>query len=134
MQMKQTNLFILVHTASLAMTQLSAPCMKNLHIKCIPLHDVGSVQMASAEQEIPTSFVIKPWRWRQRRPPKRWYPTTTLHDVITQKVEAVRFSETLVSYHNTTRRDNPEDGGKMDLRNVGILPQHYTTSQPRRWT
>jgi hypothetical protein len=26
----------------------------------------------------------------------------------------------------------PEDGGSMDLRNVGILPQHYTASQPRR--
>jgi len=26
----------------------------------------------------------------------------------------------------------PEDGGNMDLRNVGILPQHYMTSQPRR--
>jgi hypothetical protein len=26
-----------------------------------------------------------------------------------------------------------EDGGSMDLRNVGILPQHYTAPQPRRW-
>jgi len=26
----------------------------------------------------------------------------------------------------------PEDGGSMDLRNVGILPQHYTASQPQR--
>jgi hypothetical protein len=26
----------------------------------------------------------------------------------------------------------PEDGGSKVLRNVGILPQHYTTSQPRR--
>jgi len=26
----------------------------------------------------------------------------------------------------------PEDGGSMDLQNVGILPCHYTTSQPRR--
>jgi hypothetical protein len=25
-----------------------------------------------------------------------------------------------------------EDGGSMVLRNVGILPQHYTASQPRR--
>jgi len=25
-----------------------------------------------------------------------------------------------------------EDGGIMDLRNAGILPQHYTASQPRR--
>jgi hypothetical protein len=25
-----------------------------------------------------------------------------------------------------------EDGGSMDLRNVDILPQHYTTSQPWR--
>jgi len=24
-----------------------------------------------------------------------------------------------------------EDGGRMDLRNVGILPQHYTASQAR---
>jgi hypothetical protein len=27
---------------------------------------------------------------------------------------------------------HPEDGGCMDLRNVGILPQHYTASQTRR--
>jgi hypothetical protein len=27
---------------------------------------------------------------------------------------------------------HPEDGGSMDLRNVGIPPQHYTASQPRR--
>jgi hypothetical protein len=26
----------------------------------------------------------------------------------------------------------PEDGGTMDLWNVGILPQHYTASQLRR--
>jgi len=26
----------------------------------------------------------------------------------------------------------PEDGGNMDLRNVSILPQHYTASQSRR--
>jgi hypothetical protein len=26
----------------------------------------------------------------------------------------------------------PEDGGSMDLRNVGTLPRHYTASQPRR--
>jgi len=25
-----------------------------------------------------------------------------------------------------------EDGGSMDLRNVGILLKHYTASQPRR--
>jgi len=24
----------------------------------------------------------------------------------------------------------PEDGGSMALRHVGILPQHYTASQP----
>jgi hypothetical protein len=28
---------------------------------------------------------------------------------IILKMEAARFSETLVSYHNTTRRQNPED-------------------------
>jgi len=25
-----------------------------------------------------------------------------------------------------------EDGGRMGLRNVGLLPQHYKASQPRR--
>jgi len=39
-----------------------------------------------------------------RRPLKRWYPTTTLYDVTAQKT-----SETLVSYHNTSWRHNPED-------------------------
>jgi hypothetical protein len=37
----------------------------------------------------------------------------------------------LISYHNNTRR-HPEDGGSMVLRNVCILPQHYTASQPWR--
>jgi hypothetical protein len=47
-------------------------------------------------------------KWRQHGPPKRWYPTAPLHDVI------------------------PENGGSKVLRNVGILPQHYTESQPQR--
>jgi len=25
-----------------------------------------------------------------------------------------------------------QGGGRIDLRNVGVLPQHYTVSQPRR--
>jgi hypothetical protein len=74
----------------------------------------------------------QPRRWRQHGPLKRWYTTTTLHGVTTQKMEAVRTSETLASYHNTTWRHNPEDGGSMDLWNVGILPQHYTMSHPTR--
>jgi hypothetical protein len=29
--------------------------------------------------------LTSPWRWRQHGPPKRWYLTTSLHGVITQK-------------------------------------------------
>jgi hypothetical protein len=47
-------------------------------------------------------------------------------------MEAARTSETLVSYHISTYNYIPEDGVSMDLRNVGILPHHYTVSQPRR--
>jgi hypothetical protein len=42
--------------------------------------------------------------------------TATLHGVTTQKTSTL----------------HPEDGGSMDLWNAGILPQHYTASQPRR--
>jgi hypothetical protein len=50
-------------------------------------------------------------RWRQLGPLKRRYPTTTLRSVTTQKTA---------------------DGGSLDLWNVGILPQHYEASEPRR--
>jgi hypothetical protein len=74
----------------------------------------------------------QPRRWRQHGAPKRRYHTTTSHGVTTQKTEAAWCSETSVSYHYVTRRHNPEDGGSMVLRNVGILPLHHTASQTRR--
>jgi hypothetical protein len=45
-----------------------------------------------------TSFhFASPWRWRQHGPPKRWYPTTTLQGVTTQKTSTwnIRAPKTL---------------------------------------
>jgi hypothetical protein len=69
----------------------------------------------------------------QDGPLERLYPTTKLHGL---KMEAAWSSETSVSYHNAARS---EDGGSMELRNVGILPQNYTVwrwrqhGAPKRW-
>jgi hypothetical protein len=40
------------------------------------------------------------------------------------------YKETQSLLSPTGIHDYPEDGGSVDLRNVGILPQHYTSSQP----
>jgi hypothetical protein len=77
--------------------------------------------------------VSEPWRWKQYGPPKLSYPITSLRGVRTLKMEAVWSSETLLTYHITAQCQNPEDGGSTVLRNVGILPHHYTVSQSWRW-
>jgi len=41
----------------------------------------------------------------------------------------------ITQYHNPEDLDlnlHPEDEGSMDLRNLGILPQHYTASKHRK--
>jgi hypothetical protein len=53
-----------------------------------------------------------------------------MQGIATLKMEAAGFPETLVSHRNTTRRHNPEDGGSKLSRNVGVLPQQYTSLQP----
>jgi hypothetical protein len=43
-----------------------------------------------------------------------------------------RLSCWCLSYQNFFKSRSSEDGGSMDLRNVGVLPQHYAASQTKR--
>jgi hypothetical protein len=67
----------------------------------------------------------------------------SLVTILTELSLSRSTSETLVSYHVTTRRHNsedldlnlhPEDGGSVDLRNVGILPRPYTVTTQKTST
>jgi len=40
---------------------------------------------------LPQQYMVsQPWRWRHHGTPKRWYPTTTLHGVTTQKTSTLK--------------------------------------------
>jgi hypothetical protein len=96
----------------------------------IPPHCILKME-ASKSFETVVSHQILSWRWRQVVPSKLWYPTIfhpedrgikVLRNVgippyFILKMVAVRSSETLMSYHITTRRHNPED---LDLIMVKV--------------
>jgi hypothetical protein len=63
------------------------------------------------EDSISPTPASSPWRWRQHGPPKRWYPTTTLHGVTIQNtstwnITAVKASklEITVTYYSWRMR------------------------------
>jgi hypothetical protein len=64
-----------------------------------------------------------PKTWRHHGPPKRWYPTTSLHSL---KMEAATSPETSVSYHITTRTHKSEDND-FDLHRRANFKAHVVT-------
>jgi hypothetical protein len=50
-------------------------------LSCDTMQYCGTIPMFQSTLLLPSS----PWRWRQYRPLKHWYPTTTLHSITTQK-------------------------------------------------
>jgi len=76
---------------SLWYLKFSCPCSYNAWFRVFLHHvvwwsdtRVSEVRAASifrTEDAGSTVLNLQPWRWRQHRPPKRWFPTTTLHDV-----------------------------------------------------
>jgi hypothetical protein len=53
------------------------------------------------------------------------------HNISLQRAESER-KERTKRLSKTTNKGKSEDGGSMDLRNVGILPQHNTVSRFKR--
>jgi hypothetical protein len=64
----------------------------------------------SVRKLLDTPSYISPWRWRQHSHPKRWYPTTTLHGVTTQKTPTWIYTEQLTRtcHYSNSRSDNSE--------------------------
>jgi hypothetical protein len=56
----------------------------------------------------------------------------TLVDTVFPVFTAVKIEVEVFWVVTPCSSNDPEDGGSKVLRNVDILPQHYTASQPRR--
>jgi hypothetical protein len=61
------------------------------NVDILPQHYTASTQKIGTWIYIQALFT-SPWRWRQHGTPKRWYPTTALHGVKTQKVSTWIFT------------------------------------------
>jgi len=77
------------------------------------------VEAVWTSETLVSRHITSPWRWKQRGPPKRWYPSTSTfhpedggsmilricflsHQNFILNMEAARSSEMLVSYHMTS--------------------------------
>jgi hypothetical protein len=47
-------------------------------------------------------------------------------------ITSVAWSSETLSYHNTTRDHNPEDGGSMTFKSIGTLLKQYMAPKPKR--
>jgi hypothetical protein len=82
-----------------------------------------------------SEWSTSPWRWTQEGPPKRWYSTTILHGVRTQKISTLLFVSVRCVHVQSKRLFYLKADQLLPAVILGINPKQITAygkTQPRQ--